>query len=362
MYLKKISVLNFKNISQASLSFSKKLNCISGINGSGKTNLLDAVYFLSMTKSYFPSADQFVIRYGESMAALTGEYLNADGTTERISLSIDPASGKQIRRNSKAYNRLSDHVGLIPVVMISPSDTALINDSGEERRRYLNSILSQLDREYLRRLQNYNILLSRRNKLLKGDNIAEELLWAYSEKMSEDGSYLYEKRRDFVKSISPAVEQYYGQISGEREQIRIEYRSDLEETTTDELFRKNLKRDSLLRYTTSGIHRDDLIFTMNGHPIRRGGSQGQQKSFLIALKLAQFSAIKEQKGGPPILLLDDIFDKLDILRVESLLKLVATTDFGQIFLTDSNKLRVSDILRTIDGDSLSFEIDKGSVL
>ncbi|MCK9304471.1 MAG: DNA replication and repair protein RecF [Bacteroidales bacterium] len=362
MYLNKISVTNFKNISQTTLSFSKKLNCITGINGSGKTNLLDAVYFLSMTKSYFPSADQYIIRYGENRAAITGEYINSDKTSEKISVNIDTASGKQIKRNSKPYSRLSDHVGLIPVVMISPSDSALINESGEERRRYLNSILSQLDREYLRRLQNYNILLSQRNKLLKSDFFSEDLLWAYSEKMAQDGQYIYEKRREFVKSISPSVEYYYGVISGERESITIEYRSDLEGTTISELFSSNLKRDSLLRYTTSGIHRDDLFFTMNGHPIKRGGSQGQQKSFLVSLKLAQFSAIREQKGEPPVLLLDDIFDKLDILRVESLLKLVATSDFGQIFLTESNKLRVSEILETIDGDSLSFEIDKGRVI
>ncbi len=359
MYLKKISVSNFKNISEASITFSGKLNCISGINGSGKTNLLDAVYLLSMTKSYFSSIEQYIVKYGQQRAAVIGEYTREDGTTERISVNIDITSGKQIKRNSKTYNRLSDHIGLIPVVMISPSDTALINDSGAERRKYLNSILSQLDREYLRRVQNYNLLLAQRNKLFKGDDLNEDLLWAYSEKMTEDGEYVHRMRSEFARSITPVVEHYYSLISVERESIGIEYKSDLDGTTVKDLFRKSLRRDSLLGYTTSGLHRDDLLFFMNGHPIKNGGSQGQQKSFLIALKLALFATIKEQKGEAPILLLDDIFDKLDITRVESLLKLVATSNFGQIFLTDSNKTRVSDVIRTIDGDSLSFEIDKG---
>jgi len=362
MYLKKISISNFKNISEANIFFSPKLNCITGINGSGKTNLLDSIYFLSMTKSFFSVLDQYIIRYGTENLSINGEYVNEDGTLEKISVFVGSDTGKQIKRNSKTYSRLSDHVGLIPVVMVSPSDTGLINESGQERRRFINSILAQLDKEYLRRVQNYNQLLLQRNRLLKGDSIPGDLIWAYSEKMAQDGAYIFKKREEFISGILPLVEQYYALLSGERENISIEYRSDLQGTSIEELFEKNFQRDTLLKYTTSGLQRDDLIFMMNGHPIRTSGSQGQQKSFLIALKLAQFSVMKNLRGAPPVLLLDDLFDKLDMLRVESLLRLVATNTFGQIFLTDSNKVRISDILRTIDGDSLSFEIDGGRIL
>ncbi|MEN6619555.1 MAG: DNA replication and repair protein RecF [Rikenellaceae bacterium] len=362
MYLKKISITNFKNISQAQIIFSPKINCITGINGSGKTNLLDAVYYLSMTKSFFPGLDQYTIKYDCDMTALHAEYSREDGTEEKISLSLDINGEKRIKRNSKSYTRLSDHVGLIPVVMVSPADACLINESGEERRKFLNAILSQLDREYLRKLQNYNQLLNQRNRLLKGINISDELLSTFSEQLSTNASYIYKSRKEFCNKLLPLVSYYYSMLSGGRESIDIEYRSDLEEARLIDLLEQNRERDKAFKFTTTGIQRDDLLFLMNGFPIRRCGSQGQQKSFLISLKLAQFSIMKEIHKVPPVLLLDDVFDKLDMLRVEYLLRLVASDFFGQIFITDSSKVRISNILETINGDSVSIEIENGWII
>jgi DNA replication and repair protein RecF len=362
MYLKKISITNFKNISEAQINFSPKINCITGFNGSGKTNLLDAVYYLSMTKSFFSGMDLYTIKYNTDMTSLHGEYIREDGTEEKISLSLDSQGEKHIKRNAKNYNRLSDHVGLIPIVMVSPADTCLINESGEERRKFLNAILSQLDREYLRKLQNYNQLLIQRNRLLKGINISDDLLSAFSEQLSFNASYIFKSRKEFCDKFLPVVTYYYNMLSGGRESIAIDYKSDLEESSLLDLLIKNKERDKLFKYTTVGIHRDDLIFLMNGYPIRKCGSQGQQKSFLISLKLAQFSIMKNIHISPPILLLDDVFDKLDMMRVEYLLRLVSSDFFGQIFITDSNKVRITNILDSINKDSISLEIENGIIL
>jgi DNA replication and repair protein RecF len=315
-----------------------------------------------MTKSFFSGMDQYTIRYDCDMAALHADYCREDGTEENISVSLSATGEKHIKRNSKSYTRLSDHVGLIPIVMVSPSDTSLINESGEERRRFLNAILSQLDREYLRRVQNYNQLLNQRNKLLKGVNISDELLAAFSEQLSVNASYIYKARKEFCSKLLPLVTYYYNLLSGGKENISVDYKSDLEDTTLLDLLNQNIEKDRAFRYTTSGIQRDDLIFMMNGYPIRKCGSQGQQKTFLISLKLAQFSIMKDIHSVPPILLLDDVFDKLDMNRVEFLLRLVASDFFGQIFITDSSKVRVSNILETINGSSVSLEIDNGKVV
>ncbi len=362
MYLKKISILNFKNIGEVKIDFSPKLNCITGINGSGKTNLLDAVYYLSMSKSYFSNIDQYTINHGECMAAIHGDYAREDGTEEKISLSLTSEGEKSIKKNGKSYQRLSDHIGLIPIVMVSPYDTCLINESSEERRRFLNAILSQTDREYLRRMQNYNQLLAQRNKLLKSSPISTDLLSAFSEQMSSNATYIYLARKEFVISLIPLVANYYSMLSGGREDISIEYKSDLEDGPLSELLIKNIERDKAFKFTTIGVHRDDLLFKMNGNPIRKVGSQGQQKSFLISLKLAQFSIFKELHNKVPVLLLDDVFDKLDMQRVEYLLKLVASNFFGQIFITDSNKVRINSILESINGEVRSFEIEAGKII
>ncbi len=359
MYLNKLSLLDFKNIKEASLLFSPKLNCVTGLNGSGKTNLLDAVYYLSMTKSYFTSTDTHSISYESDRCRISGDYVREDETKENINIVIGREGEKTVKRNSKTYNRLSEHIGLIPIVMVSPYDNCLINESGDERRRFVNSILSQLDKEYLRKIQNYNHLLFQRNKLLKNHGVIEDLLYSYSVKMSENAAYIHKSRGEFTRMLVPLADKYYKLLSGGREEIEITYRSDLDNSSPEELFEKSLERDKLLKYTTSGIQRDDLLFYMDGHPYKIYGSQGQQKSFLISLKLAQFEIMREIYGKTPLLLLDDVFDKLDMERVEALLNLVSSNLFGQIFITDSNKVRVESILKKINGSSTSYEVISG---
>lgn len=361
MYLKKITISGFKNISGRDVHFSPKLNCITGMNGAGKTNLLDAIYYLSMTKSYFSNLDMHTIAYDVDLCRVSGEYVREDNTTDLISFSLERAAAKQFRRNSKNYSRLSDHIGVIPIVMVSPHDNCLINESGEERRKFINSILSQLDNEYLRRVQNYNQLLAQRNKLLKLDNFSLELLETFSERLSWNASYIFEKREEFVNRLFPIVNRYYKTLSGGKEEIAIEYKSDLKKGNLEELLKKNSDRDRLLKYTSVGIQRDDLLFSMNGHLFRICGSQGQQKSFLISLKLAQFEIMRDMHKRIPLLLLDDLFDKLDMNRVESLLNMVSSNFFGQIFITDSNKVRVQEILSKINGSSASFEVKSGTI-
>lgn len=362
MYLKNLTITNFKNLKELKLDFSPKINCISGNNGSGKTNLLDSVYYLSVTKSYFVGHDHSVINHNCDFTTLNGEYIREDFSEEHVSVSIARSGEKQIKRNSKLYQRLSDHLGLIPVVMVSPSDNALINDSGEERRRFLNSILSQVDREYLRKLQNYNQLLAQRNKLLKYPDVQKDLLLIVSEQMGTVAKYIYTKRLEFCKELLPVASDYYKKLSGGKESISVEYKSDLKEASLLDVFEENYEKDRLMKYTTAGIQRDDVLFTMEGYLIRRFGSQGQQKTFLLALKLAQFEIMAQIYGKPPILLLDDVFDKLDMQRVEYLLNLVASESFGQIFITDSNKVRIHSILEKVDGESRSFEIENGILL
>lgn len=359
MYLKKIIVSNFKNLGALRLDFSPKINCITGINGSGKTSLLDAVYYLSVTKSYFSGHDHAVINHDQQSASIIGDYINEDSTHENISLMVSRNGDKQLRRNSKLYTRMSDHLGLIPVVMVSPSDSSLINESGEERRRFLNSILSQVDSEYLRKMQRYNQLLAARNKILKEGSPSFDLLDMLSAQMSDAATYVHSKRGEFCRELQPVASDYYAKLSGGRENIMLTYKSEIDSAPLYEILKGSIEKDHVMKYTTSGIQRDDVLFDMNGYSIRKFGSQGQQKSFLLALKLAQFEIMNKIYGRPPILLLDDVFDKLDMQRVQFLLELVAQERFGQIFITDSNKVRVSALLEEVDGESLSFELEGG---
>ncbi len=359
MYLNTISLLDFKNIREAKLLFSPKLNCITGLNGSGKTNLLDAIYYLSMTKSYFTSTDIHSISYDCEKCRISGDYIREDEAIDNICIVLSREGEKSVKRNSKTYGRLSEHIGLIPIVMVSPYDNCLINESGEERRRFINSILSQIDNEYLLKLQNYNHLLVQRNKLLKSQPINDDLLFAYSAKMSVNAAYIHNSRAEFTKMLVPLADKYYKLISGGKEDISIIYKSDLDDSAPEMVFEKSLERDKILKYTTAGIQRDDLHFYMDGHLYKIFGSQGQQKSFLISLKLAQFEIMRDIYRKTPLLLLDDVFDKLDMERVEALLNLVSSNMFGQIFITDSNKVRVETILKKINGSSSSFEIFSG---
>ena len=357
--LKKIVIQDFRNIRLQELTFSPNINCISGGNGEGKTNLLDAIWYLSMTKSAFSTTDRFNFRHGTSAFALSGTYDMPGGTVSRFSIRVQDGGQKAVRRDDKPYGRISEHIGVLPIVMVSPADIAMVSESGEERRKFVNSVLSQMEQPYLADVQQYNRLLLQRNKLLKAGVWDEELLSTFDERLSALARPVFERRKAFCGQLVPVVQQYYAEISGGREQVGIEYRSDLQKGSLRDILRENRDRDRVCKFTTAGVQRDDFLFTMDGHPIRRCGSQGQQKSFLVALKFAQYEVMKAACGYPPIMLLDDLFDKLDMSRVGNLLRLVADKEFGQIFLSDSNKVRTESIVDTLTADRSYFETAGG---
>lgn len=361
MYLERILLTNFKNIAQAEVPFSPKINCITGENGAGKTNLLEAVHYLSMTKSFLPITDRFVCRFGTDSCALHGVY-RKDGQEERIAVSLKPDGEKTVRRNGKNYVRISDHIGFLPVVAVSPSDISLVHDSGEERRRLMNMVLSQTDPEYLRAVKAYNRALLQRNRVLKQDRPDPGLLDAFTAMLVQYGEPVHRKRAELARELDRLTEIHYRHLSGGRERVEIAYASDLNGGNFADLLESVRERDRLLRFTTVGVQRDDLQFSMDGHPIRKSASQGQQKTFLTALKLAQFELMRSIYGYRPILLLDDVFDKLDMSRVGWLVELVAREDFGQIFLTDSNKVRLEGLVAEITGEHAFFQVRDGEVL
>lgn len=359
MYLRRISVSNFKNIGDAQLEFSRKINCISGNNGEGKTNLLDAIYYLSMTKSFFSSTDAYTFMFGEDAAALNGSYVLDDDTEDVISIGVKREGEKIVKKNAKVYKRISEHIGRYPIVMVSPADTVLVNGSGEERRKFLTLILSQTDKEYLKRMQSYNQLLLQRNKLLKMPQISWELMDTIDFQMSLHADYIYTQRDRLCGMLLEKAIGYYSALSGSKEDVSMEYVSDLRAGALDTLLKECREKDSFLKFTSVGIHKDDIEFILNGMPLKKCGSQGQQKSFLVALKLAQFELMKQATGAAPILLLDDVFDKLDMQRVEYLLGLVAGDSFGQIFISDSNKVRMASIVERFTDECRSFEVAAG---
>jgi len=362
MILQRLSLVNFKNIREADLAFCGKLNCLVGDNGTGKTNLVDAVHYLSMCKSAFNLTDGQSINHDADFFLLEGRYTVAQNR-EEVSCGFKKGSGKVLKRNGKEYEKLSEHIGLLPVVLVSPSDTSLIHESGEDRRKFLNTLLSQLDREYLHTLIKYNRILAERNKLLKQSYSGNfsEILEVLDLQLAESGRRIHARRRELIESLTPVVEKYYAVLSDDRERVQIAYKSDLNETPFEELLRSAYERDRILQHTTVGIHRDDIRMKIAGYPLRKYGSQGQQKSFLVALKLAQFEVIAAHCGYKPILLLDDIFDKLDMDRVERLIRLVSDQRFGQIFITDSNKVRLDGILETLDQDFRLFTVAAGEI-
>ena len=349
--LKKIVVKDFRNIEFQELSFSPNVNCISGNNGEGKTNLVDAIYYLSMTKSAFPAPDRYNFRYGTEGFTLGGSYAMENGLESRISIQVKEGE-KKLMRDDKPCPRLGEHIGLLPVVMVSPGDIGLVNESGEERRRLCNAVLSQMDREYLAAVQNYNRFLQQRNKLLKDFGADSALVEVLDGRMAPLAEQISRSRRRFAEDMKPIVGEYYRLISGGGESVSISYRADA--------FRPNHEKDFLLHYTSSGPQRDDFLFTMDGHPIRRAGSQGQQKSFLVALKFAQYEIMKRSYGFAPMLLLDDVFDKLDMGRISNLIGMVAGSDFGQIFITDTDKGRLSSVVDRITEDRAYFDTAAGT--
>jgi DNA replication and repair protein RecF len=360
MHLNKIIVSNFKNIAQAELDFSPKFNSILGDNGEGKTNLLDAIYYLSVTKSYFTSSDRFVIRSGQEKAALNGSFVFDAPDAEQIAISVDSKGQKVLKRNLKSYQKISDYIGLVPTVMVSPFDSQLVNDAGDMRRRFMNVILFQTDRAYLGDLQAYNRLLLQRNSLLRSENPSDDLLMTMAEQLSVLGGRIHDARKTMCEGFSTPLSEYYESISGGKENVSLEYKSQLSKTPMLDLLKESLERDKLMQYTTVGIQRDDMDFLMDGGSIRRYGSQGQQKSFLIALKLAEFSLMRSHYGFAPILLLDDLFDRLDSHRVEKLVEIVSGGNFGQTFITDCSRERVDSVVGPSGADSVSYLVKAGT--
>lgn len=363
MWLKRISIVNYKNLEQAELTFSRKMNCIIGKNGMGKTNLMDAVYYLSFCKSATNPIDSQNIRHEQDFFVLQGFYETDGGDPEEVYCGLKRRQKKQFKRNKKEYTRLSDHIGLIPLVMVSPADTLLIAGGSEERRRFMDVVISQFDREYLDALIRYNKALAQRNTLLKAElEPDEELMNVWEEMMASTGEIVFRKRRQFIEEFIPIFQSYYGYISQNREQVKLSYQSHAAEGDLLTLLRENRQRDRVMGYSLKGIHKDDLIMQLGEFPMKREGSQGQNKTYLIALKLAQFEFLKRTGSGTtPLVLLDDIFDKLDALRVEQIVKLVAGDSFGQIFITDTNRDHLDRILKKIEGDYKLFEVENGEV-
>jgi DNA replication and repair protein RecF len=364
LFLKHIDLLGFKNLAEISLDFSSKINCFAGNNGAGKTNLIDAIYYLSFCKSYFRNTDHENIKHGDNLFLINGLY-ERNESEENIFCGVKKDDKKQFKRNKKEYHRFSDHIGLLPLVIVSPYDANLISEGSEERRKFINGVISQYDKTYLNDVISYNRVLKQRNALLKEftrrNKVDKETLEIYDEKLTQLGNPIYNKRKEFIEKLTPVFEGFYRHISGGNEIIELNYQSQLENEDFKTLLNKSLERDNIVQYTTCGIHKDDLNFKIDGFPVRTNGSQGQQKSFLLSLKLAQFDFIKEKNEFTPLLLLDDIFDKLDNTRVTLLMKLVGEQHFGQIFISDTDKHRIEKVLEPVKSEYSIFNLEKGAI-
>lgn len=364
MILREISILNYKNIAQADLSLSPKMNCLIGQNGEGKTNFLDAIHFLSLCKSSTTSLDSACIRHGEEFCVLQGHFEREDGVREEIYLGMKRGEKKQLKRNKKPYKRLAEHIGLIPLVMVSPMDSLLIAGGSEERRRFLDVVISQTDRRYLDALVNYNKALAQRNALLKQEEPAPDLdvLSLWEEEMARHGNIIFEARQCYVEEFLPIFQRIYAHISQEKETVGLQYVSHAQRGPLLDIIRRDRHKDLAVGYSLHGVHKDELEMTLGGYPIKREGSQGQNKTYLIALKLAQFDFLRRTGSQTaPLLLLDDIFDKLDASRVEQIVRLVSGDSFGQIFITDTNRDHLDQILARTDSDYRLFHVSEGRI-
>ncbi len=365
MHLEKLSLVNYKNILELELVLSKKINCFIGNNGVGKTNLLDAVYYLSFCKSYFSSTDQDNINHDAQFMILEGLYHRKD-LKELVYCGVKRGQRKNFKRNKKEYEKLSEHIGLLPIVMVSPADLRLITDGSEERRKYMDSVISQYDRKYLDDLIRYNRALQQRNKLLKhfasSGSSDEESLSIWDEQLVNLGEAIYEKRKDFLCKLLPVFQEYYSFISEANESVALDYKSQLHNHSMRDLLKNARWKDQFMQHSTVGIHKDDLVLNLERYPIKKMGSQGQKKTYLIALKLAHFEFIRKVSGFTPILLLDDIFDKLDSNRVEQIVSLVSEERFGQIFISDTNRDHLDEILSNSSLDYQLFVINRGGVI
>lgn len=358
MHLQKISILNFKNIATKTFDFNEKINCFVGDNGIGKTNVLDAIYYLSFSKSYFNPVAVQNIKHGESFFVLEGDYMIND-RSEKIICSLKKGQKKVLKRNGKVYEKFSDHIGQLPLVIISPADRDLVTEGSDMRRKFMDGVISMQDKQYLKELIAYNKVVSQRNALLKyfaANRSFDALnLKVYDEQLMDYGAKIYDKRMAFLDKFTPIFDEKYRTISGNKERVHLHYKSQLHDANFEELLQLSLEKDRVVQYTTVGVHKDDLSFEIETHPIKKFGSQGQQKSYLIALKLAQFEFLKQQSDMIPILLLDDIFDKLDEQRVSQIITLVNQDEFGQIFITDTHKERTENVIRQTNS---SYEIFK----
>lgn len=359
MYLQKLSLVNFKNLTQQVFDFQEKINCFVGDNGVGKTNVLDAIYYLSFAKSYFNSVAVQNIRHGEEFFMLEGSYLLED-REEVILCSLKKGQKKIVKRNGKAYEKFSDHIGKFPLVIISPADRDLIVEGSETRRKFIDSVISQQNQSYLKTLISYNKIVVQRNALLKyfaaNRTFDAVNLEVYNQQLIQYGEIIHRERKEFLKVFIPIFNERYKTISQGKEVVNLVYKSQLEAQEFSELLEQTVAKDRVLQYTSSGVHKDDLVFEINEYPIKKFGSQGQQKSYLIALKLAQFDFIKQQSNVVPILLLDDIFDKLDENRVTQLISLVNNDQFGQLFITDTHAERTENVVKRINKSYKMFEL------
>lgn len=360
MILHKLSLLNYKNFDAETFEFDPKINCFVGNNGVGKTNVLDAIYHLSFGKSYFNPITIQNIKHGTDFFVIEGNYTKKD-SPEKIVVSARKNQKKVIKRNGKAYDRFSEHIGFLPLVIISPADQDLIIEGSSTRRKFMDGVISQRDSDYLQALINYNKILSQRNALLKyfaaNHTFNQDAIDVYNEQLHQFGTSIYGKRAAFIEEFVPIFLERYASISSGKETLNLIYESGLQENDLLSLLRNNIQKDRITQYTNHGIHKDDLIFEIDGHPIKKFGSQGQQKSYLIALKLAQFDFIKKHSHDEPILLLDDIFDKLDEARVEHLITLVDKENFGQLFISDTHADRTEEVIRKVHQTYKMFPLE-----
>ena len=363
MILRKLSILNYKNIRSAELRLSPKFNCFVGMNGVGKTNILDAIYYLSSCRSIFNLPDSHLITHDESFFVLDAEYATDGGEPEMLYCGLKKGTKKHFKRNGKEYKRLSQHIGHVPVVLVSPSDSVIIDGGSEERRRLLDVVISQYDNTYLDTLTNYSRLLQQRNTLLKQEEEPDaNLLDIIDMQMAETGKTLYVRRKEYVERLEPLFQQAYDAVSGSRERVSLSYISHCQRGDLLDILRESRAKDRVMGYSLHGVHRDDLDMSIAGYPIKKEGSQGQCKTYTIALKIAQFQFLRKTNlSNTPLLLLDDIFDKLDEKRVSHIVRLVSGNDYGQIFITDTNRERLDEILKSGDFDYKIFNIEDGMV-
>ncbi len=363
MLLRKLILINFKNFDQAEIELSPKINCFAGKNGVGKTNLLDALYYLSFCKSNFNSIDSQNIKFGQEFFVIQGEYL-VKNEIENIHCGLKKGQKKKFQRNKVDYQRLADHIGFLPLVMKSPADANFIYDGSDERRKFIDGVISQFNNSYLNNLLQYNRVLAQRNTLLKeqfkNKGQIHDTIEIYNEQLIVYGEKIYAERKLFTSEILPIFQNYYNRISQGNESVQLEYQSQLNSDSFETLLKSSYEKDLILQYTTKGIHKDDLVLRIENQTLKKFGSQGQQKTYLVALKFAQYDYIKKKMGVNPILLLDDIFDKLDRGRVKQIIEIVTENNFGQIFISDTNEQRLIELLQDVEIDYSIFNVENGN--